>query len=61
MKFQPKSPSTQLNLPLLHPAPIALPDGKDKELVQALMELLLSAVVSAPVTEGGQKHEQADC
>ncbi len=61
MKFQPKLPLTQLNLPLLEPAPIALPDGKNKELVQALMELLLSAVVSAPAKEGGERHEQADC
>ena len=43
MKPQPKSPLAQLNLPLLDPIPIALPAGKDEQLVQALVELLLSA------------------
>ncbi|HET6218284.1 MAG TPA: hypothetical protein VFE27_14765 [Acidobacteriaceae bacterium] len=56
MKHQPKLTLAQLNLPLLDPSPLALPDGKDERLVQALVELLLSAVA----TEGGEKHEQAD-
>ncbi len=43
MKPQPKPPLDQLNLPLLHLAPIALPVGKDKELALALMELLVRA------------------
>jgi hypothetical protein len=61
MKSQPKSPLSQLNLPLLDPAPLALPSGKDQQLVQALIELLLSAV-SAPTAAPGETHEpQADC
>jgi hypothetical protein len=49
MKFQtqPKSPPAQLNLPLLEPTPLALPADKDQQLIQALIELLLSA--SAPL------------
>lgn len=58
---QRKSPLAQLNLPLLDPVPMALPAGKDEQLVQALVELLLNAAVSATAAEGGQKHEpQAD-
>ena len=53
---QPKHPLTQLPLPLSSPAPIALPNGKDQQLVQALIELLLSAVAEASETVGG-KHE----
>ncbi len=50
MKSQPKSPLAQLNLPLLDPAPMALPAGKDQQLVQALIELLLSAA-GAPTAD----------
>ena len=39
MKSQPKSPLAQLNLPLLDPASLALPSGKDQQLIQALIEL----------------------
>ena len=57
---QPKFPLAQLNLPLLDPKPVTLPAGKDQELVQALIELLLSAAV-APAAEKGADHEpQAD-
>ncbi|HMH00285.1 MAG TPA: hypothetical protein VK555_02675 [Terriglobales bacterium] len=57
---QPKSPLAQLNLLLLDPAPIALPAGKDQQLVQALIELLLNAA-GAPVAAEGENHEpQAD-
>ena len=60
MKPQPKSPLAQLNLPLLDPIPIALPAGKDEQLVQAL-ELLLSAAGGTTAATGGEKHEpQAD-
>jgi hypothetical protein len=61
MKFQPKSPLAQLNLPLLDPTPMALPAGNDQQLVQALIELLLGAArVSKPAK--GESHEpQADC
>jgi hypothetical protein len=47
MKPQTKSPLAQFNLPLLEPAPLALPADKDQQLIQALIELLLSAA-SAP-------------
>ena len=56
MKHQPKLELSQLNLPLLDPVPLALPIAKDQQLVQALVELLLNAVVK----EGGDKHDQAD-
>ena len=60
MKPQPKSPLAQLNLSLLDPAPLALPAGKNQQLVQALIELLLSAA-SAPSAPEGESHEpQAD-
>jgi hypothetical protein len=60
MKSQPKSPLAQLHLPLLDPAPMALPTGKDQQLVQALIELLLSAA-GAPTASEGENHEpQAD-
>lgn len=60
MKPQPKSPFAQLNLPLLEPAALVLPDGKDQQLIQALIELLLSAA-STLATTGGESHEpQAD-
>jgi hypothetical protein len=60
MKPQPKSPLSQLNLPLLDPAPLALPAGKGQQLIQALIELLLSAA-SAPTAGEGETHEpQAD-
>ena len=57
MKFQtqPKSPLAQLNLPLLEPTPLALPAGKDQPLIQALIELLLSA--SAPLAPEVENHE----
>ncbi len=55
MKAQPKSPFAQLNLPLLHLAPVGLPAGKDQQLVEALIELLLSA--AAPHAAKGESHE----
>jgi hypothetical protein len=59
MKAQPKSPFAQLNLPLLHLAPTGLPAGKDQQLIEALIELLLSA--AAPSAAKGGSHEpQAD-
>jgi hypothetical protein len=60
MKSQPKPPLAQLNLPLLELAPLVLPAGKDQQLTQALIELLLSAA-SAPLAAEGENHEpQAD-
>jgi|HubBroStandDraft_5_1064220.scaffolds.fasta_scaffold573935_1 hypothetical protein len=59
MKAQPKSPFAQLHLPLLDPAPAALPAGKDRQLVAALIDLLLGA--AAPhATPGGSHEPQTD-
>lgn len=60
MKSQPKSPLTQLNLPLLEAAPLALPAGKDQQLRQALIELLLGAARVPPTAEGETHEPQAD-
>jgi len=60
MKSQPKSPFAQLNLPLQDPARVALPAGKDQELIQALIELLLSAASAPAAAEGGNDEPQAD-
>ena len=56
MKSQPKFPLAQLNLPLLDPAALALPPGKDQQLIQALIELLLNAA-SAPTVAKGDSRE----
>jgi hypothetical protein len=56
MKAQPKSSHTQLNLPLLDATPVALPAGQDQQLIQALIELLRSAV-SVPRAVKGEGHE----
>jgi len=60
MKSQPKSPLAQLNLPLLDPAPIPLPAGKRPQLVEALIELLLSAAGAPHAAEGDNHEPQAD-
>ena len=60
MKSQPKSLLTQLNLPLLDPGSIALPAGKDQQLVQALIELLLSAAGAPIAAEGETDEPQAE-
>jgi hypothetical protein len=39
---------------------MALPAGKDQQLVQALIELLLSAVGAPTAAEGGNDEPQAD-
>jgi hypothetical protein len=57
MKFQPKSPLAQLNLPLLDPAPMSLPASQDQQLIQALVELLLSAASVPNPAKGGESHE----
>jgi hypothetical protein len=43
MKRGPKLPDLQMNLRLLDPPTAIIPGGKQEELTQALMELLLSA------------------
>ncbi len=60
MKSHPKSLLAQLNLPLLEPAPLLLPAGKDQQLIQALIELLLSAASALPVMQGEDDEPQAD-
>ena len=60
MQSQPKSSLAQLNLLLLDPSPITLPSGKDQQLVQALIELLLSAAGAPTAAEGGNHEPQAD-
>ena len=64
MKSQSKPPLDQLNLPLLHLTPIALPVGKDKELTLALVELLVRAAnssgASAPARKGGANESEVD-
>lgn len=57
---QPKSPLAQLNLPLLEPTPLALPAGKDQQLIQALVELLLSAASAPPAMQGENHEPQTD-
>jgi hypothetical protein len=59
MKSQPKSPLAQLNLSLLDPVPLALPAGQDQKLIQALIELLLSAA-AASAAEGATHAPQTD-
>jgi hypothetical protein len=61
MKSQPKSPLAQLQLPLLDQAALTLPAGKEQQLIQALIELLLSAA-AAPTSAKGETHApEADC
>ena len=60
MKSQPKSALAQLHLPLLQSAPLALPPGKDQQLIQALIELLLSAAAAPPAAEGENHESQTD-
>ena len=43
MKRTRNQPSLQMNLGLLHPPAAIVPDGKQEELAQALMELLINA------------------
>ena len=58
MKSQPKSPLAQLNLSLLDTVALTLPAGKNQQLIQALIELLLSAASAAsPAPAEGETHE----
>jgi len=60
MTPQPRSPLAQLNLPLLEPTPLALPAGKDQQLMHALIELLLNAASASPAAEGENHEPQVD-
>ena len=43
MKRTRNKPGLQMNLALLHPPAAIVPGGKQEELIQALMELLINA------------------
>jgi hypothetical protein len=61
---RPTQPSgLQLNLPLLDTPAAAVPEGKQKELTLALVELLISGFqdsVPSPTTGGGDEPEADD-
>jgi len=62
MKLQPKPSHLQFNLLLAPGVPAELPSERNKELVQALVELLISAAKeSVPASaKGGPDESQAD-
>jgi hypothetical protein len=69
LKLQPKEGrnevSAEVSIRATQPSlagsgPIALPAGKDQELIQALIELLLSAASAPAAAEGGNDEPQAD-
>ena len=61
MKRGPKLPDLQMNLQLLDPPAAIIPGGKQEELTQALMELLINAAQKATEhakTEGGSGESE---
>lgn len=52
----------QLNLPLIDLRPAELPRDKERELAQALAELLLNAAIESAgeQTEGGEDERETD-
>ena len=63
MKRGPKLPDPQMNLRLLDPPAAIIPGGKQEELTQALMELLIHAAQKATEhakteTEGGSSESE---
>lgn len=62
MKPSPPRSSLQLNLPLLQVPASVIPRDKQPELVVALVELLLAAVVEPAHThiDGGDHEREAD-
>lgn len=62
MKLQPELRHRQLHLALLDQPPTQLPKGKEKELTQALMELLLQAAaeeeLAAAEASGGEDESE---
>ena len=63
MKRGPKLPDLQMNLRLLDPPATIIPGGKQEELTQALMELLINAAQNATEhakteTEGGSNESE---
>ena len=61
MKKSAKRLSEQMNLSLLNPPVTIIPDGKQGELNQALIELLISAVQenAKPEPQGGRDEFEA--
>jgi hypothetical protein len=60
---RPQSSGLQLNLPLINTPAAAVPEGKQKELALALVELLISGFqdsVQSPATGGGNEPEADD-
>lgn len=60
MKQQLKVSLAQLNLSLLDPTPLTLPPGKDQQLIQALIELLLGAASALPSGKGENLESETD-
>lgn len=60
MKQELKAPLAQLNLSLLDPTPLTLPPGKDQQLIQALIELLLGAASALPSGKGENLESETD-
>ena len=62
MKRTRNQPGLQMNLALLHPPAAIVPDGKQEELVQALMELLINAAQenaeNADESRGGRSESE---
>jgi hypothetical protein len=62
MKLQPGPRHRQLRLSILNQPPTDLPEGQDRELAQALMELLIQAAASETQadtgTSGGQDESE---
>jgi len=63
MKRGPKLPGSQMNLRLVDPPAAIIPGGKQEELTQALMELLINAAQKATEhantqTEGGSGESE---
>jgi hypothetical protein len=62
MKLQPGPRHRQLRLSILNQPPTDLPEGQDRELAQALMELLIQAAASETQADteisGGQDESK---
>lgn len=61
MKKPTEHPGLQLNLPLPSDPAAAIPEGKQKELAMALIELLISGLRDVSATPGGGDEPKADC
>lgn len=61
MKKPTEGPSLQLNLPLPNGPSATIPDGKQRELVLALIELLIGGFRQASPALGGGDEPEAHC